>query len=183
MSDKLRDAMETVIFLLGALIVSVLIVKYVGQRTVVDGSSMNPTLYHNDNLWVNKLTYQFEDPERFDIVVLRPYDFDPKVYYIKRVIALPGETIWIDRNGDIYIDGEILEEDYGMERILPENIGRASEPITLGEDEFFVMGDNRNNSGDSRSRAVGNVKRDRIIGKAWIRIWPLNKFGVVEKRK
>ena len=101
-----------------------------------------------------------------------------KEYYIKRIIGLPGETVQIDENGNIYINGELLEENYGAETI--QNPGRAAKPITLGDDEYFVMGDNRNNSKDSRSEEVGNVKRSQIIGRAWLRIWPLNKFGLLK---
>ena len=97
---------------------------------------------------------------------------------IKRIIGLPGETVQIDENGNIYINGELLEENYGAETI--QNPGRAANPITLGDDEYFVMGDNRNNSKDSRSEEVGNVKRSQIIGRAWLRIWPLNKFGLLK---
>lgn len=80
--------------------------------------------------------------------------------------------------GNIYINGEILEEDYGKERInFP---GLAAQPVTLGDDEYFVMGDNRNNSSDSRDPSVGSIRRSNIIGKAWVRIWPLNKFGVLK---
>lgn len=91
---------------------------------------------------------------------------------------MPGETVQIDYDGNIYIDGEILEESYGKEVIkIP---GEAAEPITLGEDEYFVMGDNRNNSMDSRDQSVGNIHRKDIIGRAWVRIWPFSKFGVLK---
>ncbi len=152
------------------------ILTFVGQRTVVDGRSMNATLNDRDNLIVEKLSYRFHDPERFDIIVFPPYG--TKEYYIKRIIGLPGETIQIDTEGNIYIDGELLEEDYGLETI--KNPGRAIEPVTLGDDEYFVMGDNRNNSVDSRDPRVGNVKRDSIIGRAWVRIWPLSDFGLLK---
>ena len=94
------------------------------------------------------------------------------------ILGLPGETVQIDENGKIYINGEVLEENYGAETI--RSAGRASKPITLGEDEYFVMGDNRNNSKDSRSEDVGNVSRSQIIGRAWVRIWPLSKIGVLK---
>ena len=80
----------------------------------------------------------------------------------------------------LYINGEKLEENYGMEVIKPETIGRAAEPIELGDDEYFVMGDNRNNSSDSRTDMVGNIKRENIIGKAWLRIWPVSDFGILQ---
>ncbi|MDE7031290.1 MAG: signal peptidase I, partial [Lachnospiraceae bacterium] len=98
--------------------------------------------------------------------------------YIKRIIGMPGETVQIDDSGAVYIDGELLEESYGREII--ENPGRAADPILLGEDEYFVMGDNRNNSSDSRDPSVGNIHRRDIIGRAFIRIWPSSKFGILK---
>lgn len=163
----------------GFVIVAVyLIITFVGQRTKVDGRSMMNTLNDKDNLIVEKLSYRFRDPERFDIIVFPPYG--TKEYYIKRIIGLPGETVRIDDNGTIYINGEVLEEDYGAEQI--RNPGRAAETITLGEDEYFVLGDNRNNSKDSRSPDVGNVHRSQIIGRAWLRIWPLNQIGFLKHK-
>lgn len=155
-----------------------LVITFVGQRTEVSGDSMYNTLEDGDNLWIDKLSYRFTDPERFDIVVF-PYH-DSSVYYIKRIIGLPGETIRIDDDGNIYIDGEILNESYGYETISPNMIGRADEEITLGDDEYFVMGDNRNDSKDSRFEEVGNIHRDEFEGKVAIRIWPFSKFGTVE---
>lgn len=154
------------------------VITFVGQRTEVSGDSMYNTLEDGDNLWIDKLSYRFKDPERFDIVVF-PYH-ESEVFYIKRIIGLPGETIRIDGDGNIYIDGEILEEDYGYETISPNMIGRADKEIKLGEDEYFVMGDNRNDSKDSRFESVGNIHRDEFEGKVAIRIWPFSKFGTVE---
>ena len=113
-------------------------------------------------------------------VLIFPFQYQANTYYIKRIIGLPGETVQIMEDGSIYINGEKLEESYGREVIQPETIGRAAEPIVLGEDEYFVMGDNRNNSSDSRTDIVGNIKREDIIGKAWLRIWPLSDFGVLK---
>lgn len=173
---KLQDFIETVVFLIIVVALSLLFVKFVAQRTLVDGRSMNNTLQDRDNVIVDKITYRFKDPERFDIVVF-PYDKDNN--YIKRIIAMPGETIRIDEQGAIYINGEILFENYGAETILDP--GRAIEEIQMGEDEYFVMGDNRNNSKDSRNPLVGNITRDRLIGRAIFRIWPLNAFGPLKK--
>ena len=128
---------------------------------------------------MDKLSYRFHDPERFDIIVF-PFQYQANTYYIKRIIGLPGETVQIMEDVSIYINGEKLEESNGREVIQPETIGRAAEPIVLGEDEYFVMGDNRNNSSDSRTDIVGNIKREDIIGKAWLRIWPLSDFGVLK---
>lgn len=179
----LKELFSTALWILCVLVASLLIVRYVVQRTTVDGQSMEPTLYHGDNLMVDKVTYRFQDPKRFDVIVLQPFENDKKTLYIKRIIALPGETIQIKADGTILINGQALQEGYGKEVIRPENIGRAIEPILLGENEYFVMGDNRNNSGDSRSKIVGNVNRSQIIGRAWIRIWPFQKFGTIQKNK
>jgi signal peptidase I len=175
--NVLKEILSTSIYLLIVLCVAYLIVTYVGQRTQVSGHSMENTLSHNDHLLVDKISYRFKDPERFDIIVF-PFQYDRDTYYIKRIIGLPGETVQIDYDGNIYIDGEILKESYGKEVI--QNPGRASEPITLGDDEYFVMGDNRNNSSDSRDLSVGNIKREDIIGRAFIRIWPLSSFGLLK---
>lgn len=176
----IKEIRDLVIYFLIVLCISILVVVFVIQRTVVEGSSMNPTLSNGDNLIVNKITYKFSDPKRYDIVVF-PYQHKKHTYYIKRIIGLPGETIQIDHEGNIYINGEILDEDYGKEVILDP--GRASEPITLGSDEYFVMGDNRNDSSDSRDYMVGNVKKKDFIGKIWIRVYPFKEFGVIPHAK
>lgn len=150
---------------------------YILEKTIVDGISMKNTLQDEEQLMVEKVSYQFSDPKRFDIVTLTPYGEDVDETFIKRVIGLPGETIQI-KDEKIYINGEVLEESYGREPILDGGI--ANEPITLGEDEYFVMGDNRNESTDSRDESIGTIKRNLIKGKAILRIWPLNKFGFVD---
>ncbi len=177
MKKILKEILNTSLYLLIVLCLTYVVIHFVGQRTQVVGQSMENTLNNADNLIVDKLTYRFRDPMRFDIVVF-PFQYEKDTYYIKRIIGMPGETIYIDGEGTIFIDDVALEEDYGKETIA--DAGRAYEPITLGEDEYFVMGDNRNNSSDSRDPVVGNVSRDDIIGRAWIRIWPLNKFGILK---
>ena len=172
----IREIISTGIYLLAVVALTFLFVQYVGQRTHVNGDSMNNTLENGDNLIVDKISYRFKDPERFDIIVF-PYQYQENTYYIKRIIGLPGETVQIE-NGIIYIDGEILEESYGKE--VMNSSGIASQPIELGEEEYFVLGDNRNNSRDSRDPSVGTIPKDQIIGKAFIRIWPFDKFGVLK---
>ena len=174
--DMKKEILSWVFYIAFVLVLTWVIITFVGQRTRVDGRSMMNTLHDGDNLIVEKLSYRFSDPKRFDIIVFPPTG--KKEYYIKRIIGLPGETVQIDEKGNIYINGELLEENYGAETI--QNPGRAAKPITLGDHEYFVMGDNRNNSKDSRSEEVGNVKRSQIIGRAWLRIWPLNKFGLLK---
>lgn len=168
-----KDILEMIAYFVFVIVAAYLIVTFVGQRTIVNGSSMESTLSNGDNLIVDKISYRFNDPKRFDIIVF-PYAGDEDTYFIKRIIGLPGETVQIE-DGKIYIDGEVLEEDYGLETI--ENEGRAEEEITLADDEYFVMGDNRNNSMDSREEDVGNIKRKSIVGRAFLRVYPFNKMG------
>jgi len=141
----------------------------------VEGPSMNDTLRDQDRLLINKFTYRVKNLDRFDIVVFK-YAYDTDTDYIKRVIGLPGETVRIDRDGQIFIDGELLEEHFGKEVI--DDPGIAEDEITLGEDEYFVLGDNRNNSSDSRDPDVGVVSKKQIKGNAWVRLWP--DFGLLE---
>ena len=173
--NPVLEFLNFVLYIVIVLAVAYLIITFVGQRTNVSGDSMESTLQDGDQLIVDKITYRFKDPQRFDIIVF-PYQ-DSGVYYIKRIIGLPGETVQII-DGYIYIDGELLEESYGRE--VMEDAGMASEPITLGEDEYFVLGDNRNASSDSRNPGVGLISRDEIVGRAWIRIWPLGSFGILK---
>ena len=176
-----KEIIGMVIYIAFVFLAVWLIITFVGQRTEVSGESMYDTLDHGDNLWVSKISYRLHDPERFDIVVFPHVEEDgTSVFYIKRIIGMPGEKIRIDDEGNIYINDEILEEDYGYEMIIPGMIGRANHNIVLGEDEYFVMGDNRNDSKDSRFEEVGNIKRDELEGKAVFRIWPLSKFGTIE---
>ena len=182
MNKVLREILNTGIYLLIVLILTYLVILYVGQRTEVNGESMEPTLSDGDNLIVDKITYRFKDPERFDIIVF-PFKYKEDTYYIKRIIGMPGDTVKIEEEGSIYIDSgnglEWLEESYGREIIKADHIGLASEPIELADDEYFVLGDNRNNSSDSRIPEVGNIRRDQIIGRAWMRIWPLSEIGII----
>jgi len=178
MNKALKEILSTGIYLLIVLGLTYLVIMYVGQRTEVNGESMEPTLSDGDNLIVDKISYRFNEPERFDIIVF-PFQHKQDTYYIKRIIGLPGETVEINEEGVIYINGEVLVESYGREIINPEHLGRVEYPVVLGADEYFVMGDNRNNSSDSRIPEVGNIKRDQIIGRAWVRIWPLDEMEVI----
>ena len=172
-----KEVISVIINVLICFAIVFLITHFVGQRTVVSGSSMEDTLSDGDNLIVDKISYRFHNPERYDVVVF-PYQYEEDTYYIKRIIGLPGEVVNIDSDGTIYINGEPLDETYGTETIL--NSGLASSDIVLGEDEYFVLGDNRNNSTDSRFEQVGNIHGSDIVGKAWIRVYPFNEFGLVD---
>ena len=165
-----------------------LIPNYVVAKTVVSGESMENTLKDKDVLLVEKVSYRLDDPERFDMIVFYHFwdnnnpdkkDKDAYEFYVKRVIGLPGETVQI-KDGTIYINGAALEEHYGKDVIAEE--GRASEEITLGEDEYFVLGDNREVSIDSRSEEVGNVKKDWILGQVCARVYPFDKIGILSEK-
>ena len=159
-----------------ALSIAILFTRFIAIRSVVEGSSMNPTLTDQDNVLVNRVTYSFSEPQRFDIVVFELKN-EPGTFYIKRVIGLPGETVSI-HEWQVYINGEFLEDDiYGNAPI--QRAGRAAEGVTLGEGEYFVMGDNRNHSLDSRFNEPGNIQKSQLIGKVLLRIWPLSSFGVI----
>lgn len=167
---------ELLIYVLIMLCCIFIVPKYVVQRTIVDGQSMTPTLQDEDNLIVNKLSYVFSDPDRYDIVVFYPNENE---YFVKRVIGLPGETIQII-NSDVYINGKIIEDSHRKEATI-NDAGIAANPVKLGEDEFFVMGDNRNGSTDSRDgEYCGIVKKEQIDGKVVLRIYPFNSFGLVD---
>lgn len=135
---------------------------------------MESTLENGDQLIVENVSYYFHEPERFDVIV---FPYNQGVSYIKRIIGLPGETIQI-KEGVIYINGEALKENYGKDTI--RDAGLAKKKITLEEDEYFVLGDNRNASIDSRRLEVGPVKRSKIKGKAWLRFYPFSSFGTIE---
>ena len=177
MKKVLKEILSTSLYLLVVVVITYMVIHFVGQRTQVQGESMEPMLQDGDNLIVDKITYHFKAPQRFDIIVF-PFQYKEDTYYIKRIIGLPGETVQITGEGTIYIDGEVLEEGYGREVI--RDPGNAYSPVTLGEDEYFVLGDNRNNSSDSRSSSVGLIHRKDIIGRAWVRIWPFSKISVLK---
>lgn len=175
MKEIIKELVGWLLYIVLIIALTWTVVTFVGQRTEVSGSSMETTLSDKDQLIVDKMTYRFRDPKRYDIVVF-PYQYQDNTYYIKRIIGLPGETVQI-LSGMVYIDGMRLDEHYGNE--VMENPGIAEEPLTLGEDEYFVLGDNRNNSSDSRASDVGLIHRKDLIGRAWIRVWPLSQIGVI----
>lgn len=151
--------------------------NYVIQRTIVDGASMENTILDGEHLFVEMVSYRFKELDRFDIVVFYPYGRDNEEYYVKRIIGLPGEGVQIV-NDEIYINGSLLEENYGKEDWIEP--GRGRELVILGEDEYFVMGDNRANSIDSRDSDVGNVSKENIGGKVIFRILPFNRMGTID---
>lgn len=173
----LRTILGYILYILVIIGLTWMFVTFVGQRTRVSGQSMETTLQDGDNLIVDKISYRFHDPSRYDIIVF-PYKYEENTFYIKRIIGLPGETVQV-KDGYTYINGKKLTSDiYGRE--VMDEPGIAEEPIKLGSDEYFVLGDNRNHSQDSRDPYVGVLKRSDLMGRAFVRIYPLNKFGVIK---
>ena len=144
-----KEILSFVLYFVIVIAAMLLIIHYVGQRTEVSGSS----------------------------IIIFPYKYEEDTYYIKRIIGLPGEHVRIDDSGNIYINEKVLKESYGREVI--QDPGIARDEITLGEGEYFVLGDNRNNSSDSRDPSVGIIQKKDIIGRAWLQIYPFDEFGFI----
>ena len=174
----IKESFHLLFYFILVILTSYMITQFIGQRTQVIGKSMENTLTDQDNLIVDKISYHFIHPKRYDIIVFST-DNSNGMYYIKRIIGMPGETVQII-DSKLYINDQLLEENYGKEKINATNAGLAEKPIVLGEDEYFVLGDNRNHSSDSRDKDIGNVSKTSIVGKAWIRVWPLNRLGILK---
>lgn len=159
------------------MVIVVIVPKYVFSKTIVDGDSMETSLHNEDYLIQDKISYQFHQPKRFDVVVFYSPIIE-KEHWVKRVIGLPGETVQII-DGRVYINGKILEEDiYGKELIIDPGIAKV--PIVVPEGEYFVMGDNRNESWDSRSEVVKTIKEKDIEGRIVCRIYPFQSIGKIK---
>lgn len=164
-----------IVVLIATVLLAYVIVNYTVESTTVYEDSMSPTLLEEDEVLINKFEYRFSDPDRFDVIVFIKTDREHSYYNIKRIIGLPGETIQITDDG-ILVDGKVLEDIVEVEDM--HNYGLAKEVISLEENEYFVLGDNRNSSEDSRFANVGTILRDDILGKAWIRT---NNFNFISK--
>ncbi len=177
---KKKKIAEGIAFLVVSALLLFGVPRYVMERVIVDGGSMETTLQNLDNLLVEKVSRYFGALDRFDIIVFYPNEEcrEEDKYYIKRIIGLPGETVQI-KGQTILINEEPLEEAFGSSKM--ETAGIAAEPVMLGENEYFVLGDNRAVSIDSRSSSVGIVPLSSIGGKIVIRIFPFRKFGTVDK--
>ena len=172
------DIAEMIIGSLAAVFLAFVIVFSIGMRTGVIGDSMEPALYNGQEILINRVIYKLSTPKRNDVVVFLPNGNENSHYYVKRVIGLPGETIQI-KDGRVYINGVMLNEDEALDQMI--DAGIAQNELTLAADEYFVLGDNRNSSEDSRSGNIGAVKKDNIIGKAWFHMASENEsMGLVE---
>lgn len=157
-----------------AVVLAAFIMTFIARSFTVDGVSMYPTLHNGERLLVDEISYRFHAPRRGDIVVFR-YPANPSERFIKRVIGLPGDTVVV-QNGAVYLNGIKLHEPYIAEPTYERPGTYVVPPGTL-----FVMGDNRNNSEDSRFPDVGYVPRGNVIGKAVFRFWPLSRMGLIER--
>ncbi|MDR2898911.1 MAG: signal peptidase I [Clostridiales bacterium] len=175
-NEKMRNLAEWVIAIVFAVIVYWFLSNYVYSSAEISGPSMNPTLEHGERVIVNRMAYWFSAPKRNDIIAF-PYPTDPTDNYVKRVLGLPGDEIDIF-HGKVYINGEELNDSFSPEEMMPS--GDVVFPIIVGEGEYFVLGDNRDSSKDSRYSTVGCIKKENVIGKVSLRFWPIDRVGFVE---
>lgn len=178
MKSGARFLFEVVKVVVIALAIIIPVRLYLFQPFYVKGASMEPTFYDNEYLIINEIDYRFREPKRGDVVVLK-YPKDPSQFFIKRVIGLPGETLEF-HNGTVVIvnaehpDGAELDESAYLDPNVQTSGGA---PVTLAEGEYFVMGDNRPSSLDSRSSILGPVTRSSFVGHAWFRVWPFTRMN------
>lgn len=173
---KMRRIIVWVVQIAAAVALAFFCAFFFGQKVTITESSMEPTIYSGDKILMNTLTYKVSSPKRGDIIVFHMGDNEQNLI-IKRVIALPGETIQI-QDGQILIDGMTYTQDGDFPAI--NNPGMAESPVTLKSGEYFVLGDNRNDSEDSRHLDIGPVDENQIVGKLWLRYSPAGSFGIVK---
>ena len=175
--DLIRHITRWVVDIIVVIVLAMFLVQYMGVNYNVIGHSMEPEFAVGDTLLVNRIAYKVGKPRRFDVALFHSEKNDSQIY-LKRVIGLPGETIQI-QNGEVYIDGKILDRGEDAEVInLP---GIADEPVVLGKDEYFVIGDNSDSSEDSRFSNIGNINRKNMIGKIWFRFQPFDRIGFISR--
>ena len=172
--EKVRGFMRWVFEIVVALVLAAMVGIMLFQTVTMQESSMEPTIEVGDRFFINRVVYKFTSPKRGDLIVFRTNASDDAALHIRRVIGLPGETIQIS-GGRILIDGEAYKE--GKDFPMISNPGLASSSITLESGEYFVLGDNRNNSEDSRYADVGMIKKRYIAGKIWFTCAPFEKLG------
>lgn len=172
--ELLRNLGSYAVSILIVVIIGYSVVAFGGQTLRIVGQSMEPTLLNRDLVLVNKLCYTFQGPKRFDLIAFKQRKGDNSYYNVKRVIGLPGETVTI-QDGYIFIDGVALTDIPFDEKISTE--GLALEGVTLGDGEYFVLGDNVNNSEDSRFANMGNILENEILGKVVYRWLPKKTRG------
>ena len=172
-----REVLSWIVELVVVIGLAYVLVSFFGIRTNVVGQAMEQTLENDDDILVNKFAYIISKPKQGDVIVFLPNGNKKSHYYVRRVVAVPGDTVQI-KDGALYVNDELYKESTDV--ASREDAGIASDAVKLEKDEYFVLGDNRNNSEDSRYANIGNVKRDYIIGKAWFRFSGLGSFGTIK---
>lgn len=172
-----REIIIWVVEIAITIVVAAVFTYFFGVRSTVVGPSMSPQLEDGNEVLIDRFFYKFISPKSGDIIAFLPNGNTNTHYYLKRVVAVPGDTVQI-KDGRVYVNGEELIEEVEAARM--EDAGLAENEITLAEDEYFVLGDNRNNSEDSRFANIGNIKESYIIGKAWFIIAPRDKLGLIQ---
>lgn len=176
--SRLRVVLTWVVELLLVILLAAGAAYFFGKNIVIQEGSMEPTLRAGDHAMMNTLIYKVSSPKRGDIVVFRSEDEEKSSLSIKRIIGLPGETIQI-KNGKIIINGKTHIEKSDFPAI--SDAGLAEDKIVLPKGEYFVMGDNRNSSEDSRYAEIGNIKKRNILGKLWLLSAPAGRFGLISR--
>jgi len=172
-----REVLSWIVELVVVIGLAYVLVSFFGIRTNVVGQAMEQTLENDDDILVNKFAYIISKPKQGDVIVFLPNGNKKSHYYVRRVVAVPGDTVQI-KDGALYVNDELYKESTDVASM--EDAGIASDAVKLEKDEYFVLGDNRNNSEDSRYANIGNVKRDYIIGKAWFRFSGIGSFGTIK---
>lgn len=176
-NTTLLNICKTVVDIIMVILTAYVLVSFMCTRTTISGGSMEDTIKNEDTVLVNKFSYAFRGPKRFDCIAFEPDAINSSKLYVKRVVGLPGETVQI-KEGHIYINGTILEDDINDTYIV--TAGMATNEIHLAEDEYFCLGDNRNNSEDSRFSSIGMIKRKHIVGKVWMVLSPIEDMRFVK---
>ena len=175
-NTKLLTVCKWIADLLIVILLAYTLTLFLCDRTTISGNSMQPAIENEDTVLLNRIAYSFHRPKRYSIIAFHPNGVKTSKIYVKRVIGLPGETIQI-HDGKVYINGSVLEDDVSKDDIL--TAGLAAGELTLGENEYFVLGDNRNNSEDSRFANVGVVKKDDIVGSVWFIVSPMKRMRLL----
>jgi signal peptidase I len=171
-----KEILSWIVELAIVIVMAYVLVSSFGCRTSVVGQAMESQLQSNDQILVNKFVYMLTKPKTGDVVVFLPNGNEKSHYYVRRVIGTPGDTVQII-NGAVYVNGTIYNEDIDVAAI--EDAGLAADELTLGSDEYFVLGDNRNNSEDSRYANIGMVKKEYMLGKAWFYFSSIGHMGFI----
>ena len=160
-NTRLQSVCKMIVNIIMVIVSAYVIVTFMCDRTIISGGSMQPVIENDDTVLINRFAYSFTKPKRYSVAAFKLPGSNSSKVYVKRVIGLPGEKIQI-KDGHVYINGEQLNE------------------ITLGKDEYFLLGDNRNNSEDSRFAGVGIVKEKNITGSVWAIVGPVKRLGFVK---